>query len=87
MFLVSTFAIMKLFIVCFLLIQSSFGFCQMLDNSEGETFSNTPFFNTNFIQKNKVKQLPDIIPQKLHFHQYRNQVIYMCMNLTKMVNS
>ena len=57
MFLVSTFAIMKLFIVCFLLIQSSFGFCQMLDNSEGETFSNTPFFNTNFIQKNKVKQI------------------------------
>jgi YD repeat-containing protein len=30
---------------------------QMLDNSKGETFSDRPFFNTQFIKQNKIKKI------------------------------
>lgn len=30
---------------------------QILDNSKGETFSEKPFFNTQFIQQNKIKEI------------------------------
>jgi len=29
----------------------------MLDNSKGQTFSNTPFFNADFIKKNKIERI------------------------------
>ena len=48
---------MKLYLVSFLLTVTPFGITQMLDNSKGETFSNTPFFNTGFIKKNKVESI------------------------------
>ena len=48
---------MKLYTVLFLLFITHFTFSQMLDNSKGETFSNTPFFNTSFIKLNKVKRI------------------------------
>jgi len=48
---------MKLYLVPFLILHTSFCFSQMLDNSMGETFSNTPFFNTDFIKKNKVERI------------------------------
>jgi YD repeat-containing protein len=48
---------MKLYIVIFLLFITNFSMSQMLDNSKGETFSNTPFFNTAFIKLNKVERI------------------------------
>lgn len=48
---------MKLFILIFLLVLTQIGYTQILDNSKGETFSKTPFFNTDFIKKNKVKSI------------------------------
>jgi hypothetical protein len=32
-------------------------FCQMLDNSKGEAFGDLPFFNQDFIRRNKIKQI------------------------------
>ena len=48
---------MKLYRVIFLLFVTNFSFSQMLDNSKGETFSKTPFFNTAFIKLNKVERI------------------------------
>lgn len=48
---------MKLYLVIFILFITNFSFSQMLDNSKGETFSNTPFFNTAFVKLNKVKSI------------------------------
>jgi len=43
-----------------------FVFGQMLDNSKGETFGEKPFFNTSFIQANKIKQIKGYYSTKAH---------------------
>lgn len=44
----------KLFIILFFLLGIN-SYCQMLDNTKGEAFGEKPFFNQNFIKKNKIK--------------------------------
>jgi len=58
---------MKLYLTSFLLLFTSLTFSQMLDNSKGETFSNTPFFNTHFIKKNKVESITGYYSTKAEF--------------------
>jgi len=48
---------MKFLIILIFIMSNSTGNCQMLDNSKGMTFSEKPFFNTNFIKKNKIKRI------------------------------
>lgn len=44
----------SLFLICFI---NSFGWTQVLDNCNGLAFTDQPFFNCEFIQKNKLKSL------------------------------
>ncbi|HLU86597.1 MAG TPA: hypothetical protein VKZ44_02505 [Taishania sp.] len=40
-----------------ILLFTTVGFGQVLDNSKGEAFTNKPFFNQSFIAKNKIKSI------------------------------
>jgi hypothetical protein len=44
-------------VIIVLLFLSTFTFAQMLDNQEGNVFTDKPFFNAEFIRLNKIKSL------------------------------
>ena len=54
---------MRLILVFFTLIPFIFN-AQLLDNSECTVFSDAPFFNKQFIQQNKIKQITGVISTK-----------------------
>ncbi len=47
-----TVRLVGIFVMC-----SFFSFGQVLDNREGEAFTDKPFFNENFIKENKIKEI------------------------------
>ena len=51
---------MRYTIALFLLFTSFLGFSQMLDNQLGKAFSDDPFFNENFIKRNKIKKITEV---------------------------
>lgn len=48
---------MKNLLIYLFLAISPLGFTQILDNAEGKTFGDVPFFNEEFIQRNHVKTI------------------------------
>lgn len=44
-------------IIFILIFCVSFAHAQMLDNTEGKTFGDVPFFNTEFVKRNKIKSI------------------------------
>lgn len=52
-----------LFIILFFLI-SVFGYAQMIDNRQSNAFTDEPFFNTEFIARNKIKSITGKVSMK-----------------------
>ncbi|MDG1428077.1 MAG: hypothetical protein P8M19_01755 [Crocinitomicaceae bacterium] len=48
---------MKFSITLFLLVSVGQSYAQVLDNRHGEAFTDKPFFNVDFVKKNKLKRL------------------------------
>lgn len=65
------------------LIATNIGFSQIIDNTEGKTFGDVPFFNVDFIQRNKVKSIRGYYSTKATLDIIRKSTDFYCYEFNR----